>query len=61
MTINVRTMDVIPVIASESAFDESHDEEMSEMSSKKYPVRERRKSAKGGWKITKTNNGKFKK
>ena len=54
-------MDVVPVIASESAFDESHDEEMSEMSSKKYPVRERRKSAKGGWKITKTNNGKFKK
>ena len=53
MTINVRTMDVVPVIASESAFDESHDEEMSEMSSKKYPVRERRKSAKGGWKITK--------
>ena len=53
MTINVRTMDVIPVIASESAFDESHDEEMSEMSSKKYPVRERRKSAKGGWKIQK--------
>ena len=46
-------MDVILVIASESAFDKSHDEEMSEMSSKKYPVRQRRKSAKGGWKIQK--------
>ena len=53
MTINVRVMDVILVIASESAFDKSHDEEMSEMSSKKYPVLERRKSAKGGWKIQK--------
>ena len=42
MNRNFRTMDVIPVIvnivARESAFDKSRDEEMSEMSSKEYPV-----------------------
>ena len=35
------TVDVIPVIVkhcSKSAFDKSNDEEMSEMSSKEYPV-----------------------
>ena len=40
-------MDVIPVIvnivARESAFDKSRDEEMSEMSSKEYPVRVKKK------------------
>ena len=45
-------MDVVPVIASESAFDESHDEEMSEMSGKSG------KSGKGGWKITATSDKK---
>ena len=45
---------------SESAFDKSNDEEMSEMSSKEYPVRvkkkkKRRKSGKGKWKITATS------
>ena len=47
MTTNLRTMDVIPVIvnivAGESAFDKSCDEEMSEMSSKEYPVRVKKK------------------
>ena len=41
-------MDVIPVIvnivARESAFDKSRDEEMSEMSSKDYPVRVKKKN-----------------
>ena len=41
-------MDVIPVIvnivARESAFDKSRDEEMSEMSSKEYPVRVKKKN-----------------
>ena len=40
-------MDVIPVIvnivAGESAFDKSCEEEMSEMSSKEYPVRVKKK------------------
>ena len=47
MNRNFRTMDVIPVIvnivARESAFDKSRDEEMSEMSSKEYPVRVKKK------------------
>ena len=47
MNRNLRTMDVIPVIvnivARESAFDKSRDEEMSEMSSKEYPVRVKKK------------------
>ena len=47
MTTNLRTMDVIPVIvnivAGESAFDKSCEEEMSEMSSKEYPVRVKKK------------------
>ena len=42
MNTNLRTMDVTPVIviieARESAFDKSRDQEMSEMSSKEYPV-----------------------
>ena len=46
-------MDVIPVIVnivgSESAVDKSNDEEISEMSSKEYPVRVKKKKAvKGG-------------
>ena len=54
-------MDVIPVIvnivARESAFDQSRDEEMSEMSSKEYPVRVKKKiSGKGGWKIIATSD-----
>ena len=55
-------MDVIPVIvnivARESAFDQSRDEEMSEMSSKEYPVRvkKKKKSGKGGWKIIATSD-----
>ena len=36
-------MDVVPVIASESAFDKSRDEEMSEMSSEEYSVRVKKK------------------
>ena len=44
-------MDVIPVIvnivAGESAFDKSCEEEMSEMSSKEYPVRVKKKIRKG--------------
>ena len=48
MTTNLRTMDVIPVIvnivAGESAFDKSCEEEMSEMSSKEYPVRVKKKN-----------------
>ena len=44
-------MDVIPVIvnivARESAFDKSRDEEMSEMSSKEYPVRVKKKKIRG--------------
>ena len=47
MNRNLRTMDVIPVIvnivAGESAFDKSCEEEMSEMSSKEYPVRVKKK------------------
>ena len=54
-------MDVIPVIvnivAGESAFDKSCEEEMSEMSSKEYPVRVKKKiSGKGGWKIIATSD-----
>ena len=54
-------MDVIPVIvnivAGESAFDKSCEEEMSEMSSKEYPVRvKKKKSGKGGWKIITTSD-----
>ena len=61
MTTNLRTMDVIPVIvnivAGESAFDKSCEEEMSEMSSKEYPVRVKKKiSGKGGWKIIATSD-----
>ena len=43
---------------SKSAFDKSNDEEMSEMSSKEYPVRVQKKSGKGGWKITATSDKK---
>ena len=44
---------------SESAFDKSNDEEMSEMSSKEYPVRVKKKIlGKGGWKITATSDKK---
>ena len=43
---------------SKSAFDKSNDEEMSEMSSKEYPVR-KKKSGKGGWKITATSDKKI--
>ena len=47
MNRNLRTMDVIPVIvnivARESAFDKSRDEEMSEMSSEEYSVRVKKK------------------
>ena len=43
---------------SESAFDKSNDEEMSEISSKEYPVRVKKKSGKGGWKITATSDKK---
>ena len=61
MTTNLRTMDVIPVIvnivAGESAFDKSCEEEMSEISSKEYPVRVKKKiSGKGGWKIIATSD-----
>ena len=42
---------------SKSAFDKSNDEEMSEMSSKE-PVRVKKKSGKGGWKITATSDKK---
>ena len=54
-------MDVIPVIvnivAGESAFDKSCEEEMSEISSKEYPVRVKKKiSGKGGWKIIATSD-----
>ena len=44
-------MDVIPVIVnivgSESAVDKSNDEEMSEMSSKEYPVRVKKRKNQG--------------
>ena len=43
---------------SESAFDKSNDEQMSEMSSKEYPVRVKEKSGKGGRKITATSDKK---
>ena len=43
---------------SKSAFDKSNDEEMSEMSSKEYSVR-KKKSGKGGWKITATSDKKI--
>ena len=43
---------------SESAFEKANDEEMSEMSFKEYPVREKKKSGKGGWKITATSDKK---
>ena len=43
---------------SESAFDKSNDEEMSEISSKEYPVRVKKKSGKRGWKITATSDKK---
>ena len=56
------TVDVIPVIVkhcSKSAFDKSNDEEMSEMSSKEYPVQVKKKTIrKGGWKITATSDKK---
>ena len=49
------TVDVIPVIVkhcSKSAFDKSNDEEMSEMSSKEYPVQVKKKqSGKEGGKL----------
>ena len=46
---------------SESAFDKSNEEEMSKMSSKEYPFRvqkKKKKSGKGGWKITATSDKK---
>ena len=56
-------MDVIPVIVNivvkVSAFDKSNEEEMSKMSSKEYPFRvqkKKKKSGKGGWKITATSD-----
>ena len=58
-------MDVIPVIvnivARESAFDKSRDEEMSEMSSKEYPVRLKKNHGREGGKLpppAAKNNGK---
>ena len=48
------TVDVIPVIVkhcSKSAFDKSNDEEMSEMSSKEYPVRKKKNQGKEGGKL----------
>ena len=61
MNTNLRTMDVTPVIviivARESAFDKSRDQEMSGMSSKEYPVWvKKKKSGKGGWKIIATSD-----
>ena len=53
-------MDVIPVIVNivvKVLFDKSNDEEMSEMSFKEYPVRlKKKKSGKGGWKMTATSD-----
>ena len=47
---------------SQSAFDKSNDEEMSEMSSKEYPVREKKNRGKEGGKLpppTAKNNDKM--
>ena len=37
---------IVNIVARESAFDKSRDEEMSEMSSKEYPVRVKKKKIK---------------
>ena len=48
---------IVNIVAGESAFDKSCEEEMSEMSSKEYPVRVKKKiSGKGGWKIIATSD-----
>ena len=48
---------IVNIVAGESAFDKSCEEEMSEMSSKEYPVRvKKKKSGKGGWKKIATSD-----
>ena len=48
---------IVNIVAGESAFDKSCEEEMSEISSKEYPVRVKKKiSGKGGWKIIATSD-----